>query len=67
MTKNILGYTWDDIQRAQMRGELAARVDTTRPGDYGSEPAGNGMVRMIPSGDIVTPEECMRRRAAQRR
>jgi hypothetical protein len=31
-------------------------------GDFGSDPLGNGMHRMVPSGDIVTTEELGRRR-----
>ena len=29
--------------------------------DYGADPIGDGMHRMVPSGDIVTLEERMRR------
>lgn len=32
-------------------------VDTARAGDYGADPLGDGMFRMVPSGDIVTFEE----------
>ncbi len=35
--------------------------DVSRPGDYGSDPLGNGMFRMVPSGDIVGWEERNRR------
>ena len=28
-------------------------INTSRPGDYGSDPLGNGTFRMVPSGDIV--------------
>lgn len=40
---------------------LRAVIDTRRAGDYGSDPIGNGMVRMVPSGDVVTAEEAARR------
>lgn len=36
-------------------------VDTSRPGDYGADPIGDGMFRMVPSGDIVDYDERMRR------
>ena len=36
-------------------------IDTTTPGDYGADPIGDGMHRMVPSGDIVTYEERLRR------
>lgn len=36
-------------------------IECAAPGDYGTDPAGNGMVRMVPSGDIVTPAEASRR------
>jgi len=60
----ILGYEWEDIQRAQLTrgGTLPRRViDTTAPGDYGADPVGDGTFRMVPSGDIVTYEERQRR------
>ena len=58
----IMGHSWDDIQRAQQRGSLSRPIAPRTIGqDYGSEPAGNGMVRMIPSGDIVTGAEAFRR------
>jgi hypothetical protein len=39
----------------------ARKVDTARPGDYGADPAGNGMFRMVPSGDVVDLAERNRR------
>ena len=36
-------------------------VDVSTPGDYGADPIGNGMFRMVPSGDIVSFEERERR------
>ncbi len=38
-----------------------ARVDV----DYGADPIGDGMYRMVPSGDIVDYEERMRRLPAR--
>lgn len=38
-------------------------IDLTRKGDYGSDPIGNGMFRMVPSGDVVNMEERNRRLA----
>ena len=44
------------------RGELLReKVDTNKPGDYGADPLGNGMFKMVPSGDIVNHEERNRR------
>lgn len=60
---NIFGHTWQDIQRAQQRGRLAPRVDTSKPGDYGADPIGPDQFRMVPSGDIVDTAERMRRLA----
>ena len=37
-------------------------VNTKSGGDHGSDPLGNGMHRMVPSGDIVTTAEMMKRR-----
>lgn len=57
----IVGHDWEDIQRAQQGGRLHRRVDTTRPGDYGSDPVGDGTFRMVPSGDVVDAAERDRR------
>ena len=43
-----------------MRNNVPPRVEGK---DYGSDPVGDGMVRMVPSGDIVTVEESIRRLA----
>lgn len=40
---------------------LLRRIDTTRPGDYGADPMGDGSFKMVPSGDIVTLDERNRR------
>jgi hypothetical protein len=42
-------------------------IDTTRPGDYGADPLGNGTFRMVPSGDVVDLAEMRRRLAYQQR
>lgn len=40
---------------------ISQKVDLDRPGDYGADPIGGGMFRMVPSGDIVGLEERNRR------
>ena len=66
MSNRILGYDWADIQRAQQRGGSLGRViDTSKPGDYGADPVGDGTFRMVPSGDIVDYDERCRRLAAR--
>lgn len=42
-------------------GIITRPIDTTKAGDYGADPIGNGMFRMIPSGDIVDFAERTRR------
>ncbi len=37
------------------------KIDTTRRGDYGADPLGDGTFRMVPSGDVVDLEEKRRR------
>jgi len=32
-------------------------IDTSKPGDYGADPLGDGTFRMVPSGDIVSLDE----------
>ena len=41
-------------------------IRTDAPGDYGSDPLGDGRFRMVPSGDIVDFDEMNRRLAARR-
>lgn len=62
MTK-IFGYDWDDIRRTQQKtGSLSHTIPLTEPGkDYGADPIGDGMFRMVPSGDIVDFTERNRR------
>lgn len=59
----ILGYEWEDIQRAQQGDRLQRSIDVTAPGDYGADPLEDGTFRMVPSGDIVTLEERNKRLA----
>ena len=60
----IFGHSWEAIQRAQQGGKLTRQtVDTSAPGDYGADPIGNGLFRMVPSGDVVDYEERKRRLA----
>jgi hypothetical protein len=54
----VLGYELDRQTLTPIRRALPART----PGqDYGTDPLGGGMVRMVPSGDVVTAEEALRR------
>jgi hypothetical protein len=55
----VLGYELDRQSLTPKR----ETIDTSRSGDYGADPLPNGMHRMIPSGDIVTYEERVRRLA----
>lgn len=57
----VFGLSWDEIQRIQQGGPSGKPVDTTVQGDYGCDPYDGEKVRMVPSGDIVTIEECNRR------
>jgi hypothetical protein len=58
----IVGYSWEDIQRAQRGGKLSRSIEH-KAGDYGADPIGDGRFRMVPSGDIVDWEERNRRLA----
>ena len=60
--EKIIGYDWDDIQRAQRGGRLNKPI-AHRVGDYGADPVGDGTFRMIPSGDVVDVAERNRRLA----
>lgn len=44
------------------REHIPSRAVVATTGDYGSDPIGNGMFRMAPSGDIVDYAERNRRR-----
>lgn len=39
------------------------KIDLTAAGDYGADPIGDGLFRMVPSGDVVDYTERCRRLA----
>lgn len=53
----ILGYTWQEIVDIQLKKPVSRQIDTSSTKDYGCDPIGNGMFKMVPSGDIVDFEE----------
>jgi hypothetical protein len=57
MNTRIVGLTWDQIQNAQAGRPYRDPIDTSKAGDYGADPIGDGTFRMIPSGDVVDYEE----------
>lgn len=59
--EKIFGHDWQDMQRAQQGGRLHKSVNTAKPGDYGADPIGSGLFRMVPSGDVVDYAERCRR------
>jgi hypothetical protein len=61
--QKIVGLDWQDIQAMQSKTHVSRKVDTTRAGDYGADPIGDGTFRMVPSGDVVDREERNRRLA----
>lgn len=62
MEDKIFGYSWADIQAMQrgkyQRKRIPAQIAGT---DYGADPIGNGLFKMIPSGDIVSFDERCKR------
>jgi len=54
----VLGYELDRHTLTPVR-----RMVTRSDGDYGASPVGDGMFRMVPSGDIVDYAERCRRLA----
>lgn len=52
---------YDIVSRPEGIVIYRTTVDTTKPGDYGADPIGDGMFRMVPSGDIVDYAERCRR------
>lgn len=66
MENLIFGHTWEAIQRTQHGGSLHQRIDTSRAGDYGYDHAGAGMVKMIPSGDVIPLVEGLARLDARK-
>ena len=61
--QKIVGHDWKDIQAMQGKAHVSRKVDTSRAGDYGADPIGDGTFRMVPSGDVVDMEERNRRLA----
>ena len=61
--QKIVGHDWKDIQAMQSKTYVSRKADTSRAGDYGADPIGDGTFRMVPSGDIVGVEERNRRLA----
>ena len=61
--QKIVGHDWKDIQAMQSKAHVSRKVDTTRAGDHGADPIGDGTFRMVPSGDVVDKEERNRRLA----
>lgn len=56
-TPMVLGYELDRETLLPIRRP----IDTTKPGDYGADPIGDGTFRMVPSGDVVDFEERCKR------
>jgi hypothetical protein len=61
MSRLIFGKTWDEIQALQQGDKSRRKVNVNVQGDYGADPLGNGMFRMVPSGDVVDYAERCRR------
>lgn len=56
---SVFGYELDRETLTPIRRP----IDVHKPGDYGSDPVGDGTFRMVPSGDIVDLAERNRRLA----
>lgn len=54
---NVLGYDLDRETLTPIRETIAPNQGT----DHGCDPLGNGLFRMVPSGDVVDYEERCRR------
>lgn len=53
----VLGY---ELDRSTLT-PIKRVIDVNRSGDYGADPIGDGIFRMIPSGDVVDyAERCKR-------
>lgn len=63
MTGTIMGLEWSEIQALQSKTGSRKTVDTSKPGDYGADPIGDGKFRMVPSRDVVDYAERCRRLA----
>lgn len=64
--KEFFGRSWSEIQALQQRRDIRPKIDTSRSGDFGADPIGDGMYRMAPSGDVVDASERDRRLSAVR-
>lgn len=62
MNNRIFGYEWEEIKAMQQK-QYKAKPIKKQSGDHGADPIGNGLYKMVPSGDIVTYEERKRRLA----
>jgi hypothetical protein len=59
----VLGYV--ELDRETLT-PIRRAIDTSKPGDYGADPIGDGTFRMVPSGDIVDFAERNRRLEASK-
>ncbi len=57
----IFGRAWEGIQAMQQKKAVGRKIDARKTGDYGADPFGNGMFKMVPSGDVVDLAERNRR------
>lgn len=58
---NVLGYDLDRDTLLPIKTSVRDCSKTLPTSDTGADPIGNGMFRMVPSGDIVNYAERMRR------
>jgi hypothetical protein len=61
MASKRVQFAGYDIEIGKATTVSRATIDTSKPGDYGADPLGDGTFRMVPSGDIVSLEERNRR------
>ena len=62
MNDLICGLTFGEILQRQ-QGTFTPKTIQPKTGDYGCDPIGDGMFKMVPSGDLVTLEERNKRLA----
>jgi len=61
MESLIFGKTWDEIQAMQQGTYRPKPININKTGDTGADPIGDGLFKMVPSGDIVDfAERCKR-------
>ncbi|HDZ14731.1 hypothetical protein LCGC14_0844730 [marine sediment metagenome] len=53
----IFGQPWNQIKKRQQGKYAPPTVNIAKTGDYGADPIGDGMFKMVPSGEIVSLEE----------